>query len=207
MMRILTTLCTALLCLVAAAENNCNVSLATDTILIGGEQLTVSIHMENEMPITLLQADLVLPQGVTVARENDALQILCSNRSNGHAVASNILEDGSVRLLLLSDANNAFSGKEGQVAGIRLDVAPDIAEDVHEIRLTNILLVQPSEEYYRLSNATISLAAINEDSATAIRNTEAEGSTSTTPYNISGQRARQNEKGVIIQHGKKTAVK
>lgn len=207
MRKILTFLCIALSWLCASAEDNCNISLASDTILIGGQQTAIALCMDNNNPISLIQADIILPEGVTVAKADNDLQITTANRANGHIVASNTLANGKVRFIIMSNTNKTFSGSEGQVASIKLDVNPNITEGEQEIRLTNVLLVEPTEEYYRLSDATINLAAINEETATAIRKAKAEGNASTDLYNISGQRARKNEKGVIIQHGKKTAVK
>lgn len=207
MRKILTSLCLALICLFAMAEDNCNISLASDTILIGGQQTSIALCMDNSKPITLIQADIILPEGVSVAQVDSDMQITTINRADGHTVASNTLDSGKVRFIIMSSTNKAFSGSEGQVASIKLDVNPNIAEGEQEIRLTNILLVQPTEEYYRLSDATINLTAINQETATAILKAKAEGNTGTARYNISGQQARKNEKGVIIQHGKKTAVK
>lgn len=205
-MKVPTIFCAFLLAQVAMAEDNCSLSLTADNILVGGEQTTISLCMEGSIPITLIQADVVLPAGVTLSQGDGDPGFSCSSRSIGHTITSNTLGDGSVRFIIMSSTNKTFSGNEGQIAGITLDVNPNIAEGEQEIRLTNILLVQPTEEYYRLSDATISLTAINQETATAI-NASTSQQDNGHVYNLSGQQAKKNEKGVIIQHGKKTAVR
>lgn len=205
MKRIFLSATLAVLGLGAYADSNYALGITADNILTGGEKTDISLSLKSITPITLIQADLVLPENVTVdADSNMALPIVTGTRANGHTVSANTLLNGNIRILLYSTDNGTFTDEEGNVAGITLSVAPDITEGVKEIRLTNILLVEPDETSYRPEDAVVEISAI--DMETAIRNIGSDTDDEAI-YNTAGQRTGKNAKGIQIRKGKKTLSK
>ncbi len=205
MKRIFLSATLAVLGLGAYADSNYALGITADNILTGGEKTDISLSLKSITPITLIQADLVLPENVTVDADSSmALPIVTGIRANGHTVSANTLPNGNIRILLYSTGNNTFTDEEGNVAGITLSVAPDIAEGTKEIRLTNILLVEPDETSYRPEDAVVETAAI--DMETAIKNVGS-NTDDEAVYNTAGQRMGKNAKGIQIRKGKKTLSK
>ncbi len=195
----------AVLGLSAYADSNYAIGITADNILTGGEKTGISLCLKSITPITLIQADLVLPESVTVEADSSmALPITAGTRANGHTVSANTLPNGNIRILLYSTGNGTFTDGEGNVADITLSVAPDIAEGTKEIRLTNILLVEPDETSYRPDDAVMELSAI--DMETAIRGIGSDTDNEAV-YNTAGQRTGKNAKGIQVRKGKKTVSK
>ncbi len=195
--------CLAAFGLGAYADSNYALGITADNVLVGGEKTNISLNLKSITPITLIQADLVLPEGVTVeADSNKVMPIVAGTRTDGHVVNANTLTNGNVRILLYSDSNNTFADSEGNVAGITLSVAPNIAEGTKEIRLTNILLVEPDETSYRPEDAAIELSSIDQE--TAIKNIGGNATDYDAVYNTAGQRTGKNAKSIQVRKGKKT---
>lgn len=79
-----------------------------------GETRTVSILLNNEVAYTAFQADLYLPDGLTVEQEDgDYIFDLTARKARDHIIASQLQPDGSIRLMSYSPKINAYSGNSG----------------------------------------------------------------------------------------------
>lgn len=114
-----------------------------------GKQVKLSLMMENETPITNWQTDMVLPNGFTLAKGDDAV-VIAEDRTSGTdiSIACNTLADGTVRLLASSMSNTVYYEKYGKVATITLDVASTVREGEYFITFKNSKLADPSMQKY-----------------------------------------------------------
>ena len=71
---------------------------------------------------------------------------LAGNRTNNrrHNVGSKIQDDGSLRIICYSSQNSVFSGNDGVVLNLPLEVAESMPSGRCQLELSNIRLASPS---------------------------------------------------------------
>ena len=106
-----------------------------------GKQPTLAIAMDNDSKITAMQFDLVLPEGITVATDEDGMIITLGSRAaTSHTVAKRIQNDGSVRIVCSSNSSAVFSGNTGSVVFVKLNVDSKVADGDYDVTVRNIEL-------------------------------------------------------------------
>ena len=98
--------------------------------------------MINNREFTALQCDIHLPSGVTAATDEygDYVIELSDRKSNTHVVSSELQADGSIRVIVYSSKNYAFSGNEGDMFYMTVNIAPDAEAGDKTLAITNIRL-------------------------------------------------------------------
>ena len=93
---------------------------ANDTFYINdfninpGETKEVEIMLDNETVFTALQADIYLPEGLTIEQEDgDYLFDLTDRKGRNHTISSTLLSSGAIRILIASQTLKTFSGNSG----------------------------------------------------------------------------------------------
>lgn len=113
-----------------------------------GERFALPINMKNSEEITSFQFDVKLPEGISFAVDEfgDAEVEISGSRTNSrrHTVGSKMQEDGSLRIICYSSMNNIFSGNDGVVLNIPLEVAEAMPSGRCQIEMANIRLATPS---------------------------------------------------------------
>ena len=118
-----------------------NALYPNDLATRAGNQPTLGITMDNESQITALQFDLVLPEGITVANDEDGMIISLSTRAlKSHTVAKSVQKDGSIRIICSSNSSAVLSGSEGSVIFVKLDINKDLADGEYTVAVNNIEL-------------------------------------------------------------------
>ena len=127
-------------------------------------QQTMSVSLINKESITSLQFDLVLPAGVSVAEEDGEMKVdLNESRTNQrkHSVSAISNSDGSVHIECVSMTNAAFTGNEGPIIDVALDIAGTIASGDYAITLKEILLTATDGTQYSSADATAMLSVVD----------------------------------------------
>ena len=117
-----------------------------DFSIHAGETKELVIDLSNpDDEITLVQFDMRLPEGLSIAKEDGDYAIDIAGRTTWkkHSLSANVL-DGVTRFLLASNTNAVISGTEGAIITVKL-VAEDNF-DGGDIKLENILLVTPQQK-------------------------------------------------------------
>ena len=125
-----------------------------------GSKYVLPVMMNNENDITALQFDLYLPEGVTVAEADGEMMIdLDENRTSykKHNISYAKQEDGCVRIVCASMSNATFSGKEGAVVYITLNIPDDIG--LYNVFIDNIELTTPNAERFVPAKAETEITA------------------------------------------------
>lgn len=119
-----------------------------------GKQVVLPIALTNKHQITGLQFDLYLPDGVTVAtKTNGKMKIETTSRMDGNYSISSNTMDGFVRVLGYSADGDAFTGSEGDILNITLDIANTIADGDYTIRIADIVLSDVNSTEYHPNDA------------------------------------------------------
>lgn len=107
-----------------------------------GKTMTLPILMNNQQQITGLQFDLYLPEGVTVAKKaNGKNDITVTDRmEDSYSLSSNTMEDGCVRVTGLSMESTPFTGNNGSIINVVLQIDESIADGDYQIQVKNIIL-------------------------------------------------------------------
>lgn len=103
-----------------------------------GEDGTVTVNIEMVNPgiaACAFQCDIVLPEGVTP----DVTSLVVGDRNSTHTIASNILSDGTYRILCYSMTNADMTGTDGIVASFKTS-AP-VADGDYTFTVKNAELV------------------------------------------------------------------
>ena len=116
-----------------------------DTEVMTGMEETLSVKMKNEVPMVGFEFDLYVPEGVTVATDGDGFPEVYLSTERTTARKTNsfdaiFLPDGGVRVQATSTNGSAFSGNDGEVVTVKVNIGADMAEGDYTVLLKNIAL-------------------------------------------------------------------
>ena len=126
----------AVMSLFAAATNRFYIE---DFTIAPGENRTLSILLDNEVPYTAFQCDLYLPDGLSVEEEDgDYIFDHTTRKGRDHNIASQVQADGAIRVMSYSPTIKAYSGNSGALVTFNVIASVDL-EGPATIQLKNIL--------------------------------------------------------------------
>lgn len=136
-------------------------TLATDV-----QTTTLSVKMNNEMGVRGFQFDLILPEGMTVAQDEDGFYMaeLSTERTTTRKMNvfdTEMLEDGSLRVLCNSSGGYTFDGNEGEVCTITIHVGEQEGGE-YPIIVKNIVFTDVSAIRHPLDDAIITKLTISD---------------------------------------------
>ena len=121
-----------------------------------GKQITLSLNLKNFALISDYQFDLCIPKGFSIAKDEDDLEMiyLSTERTTErkHTYSYNMLTDSVLRVISYSDSTYTFSGNEGEVLTITLDVAEDVADGDYSLLIKNIEMTEPDGTTHKASD-------------------------------------------------------
>ncbi len=194
----------ALVCGTALAED-ANTFYFTDAAVLPGETTNIELCMRNaEKSLTCLEAEIQLPEGLSVAldEKGNPIVTLYRNRTEGHEVLTNVLESGNLKLLVSDIEGRLFSGEEGPILSFRVQAAE--AAPIGESKLETVgesLLVNAEAKAYYSVGVTGNILVT--DDATGIDGDLRGMDASDAIYTLAGERVSKARKGIFIQNGKK----
>lgn len=172
---------------------------------------TLSICMRNTVPIRGFQFNLYLPYGMTAAVNNKG-RIVCSlnkdrlEEDDEHTLTLAAQADGSILFLCGSQYDENFTGSDGEIITLTVNVNADMEKGVYPILLKNIKLTETDiSKYYETAEVESSLTI--KRTGTGIYGIPLLRDTYIPVYSLSGQRLAAPRKGINIVGGKKVIVK
>lgn len=143
--------------------NKENMLSIEDKRVYPGKQATLSLNLTNSADITGYQCDLYLPNGFNIAVDeygNELIE-LSEARTNerNHTYRFQKQADGAIRIISYSANNTAFSGDEGEVLTITLDVPQNTREGEYVVTLKDIELTDRNRNTYNIP-LTVSTIAV-----------------------------------------------
>ena len=141
------------------AGDDTDVSQIANTIYIerieaaSGSQIQLSVKMKNTVAVQGYQFDLYLPEGVTVANDEDGFAMAELSTDRTTVNKTNYFDtaptsDGGFRVLCGSSKGYTFNGNDGEVAIITLNISQDMEDGEHAIILKNVKLSDTNSTPY-----------------------------------------------------------
>ena len=126
-----------------------------DVEAVTGKRMILPIALENMHQITGLQMDLYLPEGMTVARNSRGrMMVSCTERMDGsYSLSCQAMEGGFVRIAGFSPDNDAFTGSDGDILNVTIDIDESMPIGEYTIQLKDIVLSDVDNNEYRPGNA------------------------------------------------------
>ncbi len=140
-----------------------------------GGQVTLSVKMKNTVEVQGFQFDLYLPEGVTVATDEEGFPMaqLSTERTTKQKTDyfdSSFRPDGSLRVLCGSTKGYVFDGEDGEVALITLNISSDMEEGdypliLKEVSVSDLNSVSYNTDYLKstLNLSSYTLGDVNGD--------------------------------------------
>lgn len=130
-----------------------------------GDQLTLSVKMNNTLGVRGFQFDLVLPDGITVAEDEDGILMVELSTERTTAKKMNYFDsalqsDGSLRVLCNSTNGYTFDGNSGEVCTIIINVASGLGGDF-DLTIRDVILTDPDAVRYPI-DGTQSVISVKE---------------------------------------------
>ena len=108
---------------------------------------TLPVSMKNEDQIVGFQFDVVLPDGMTLAlNDKGKYDVTKTDRTASHSLSSNILPDGSIRVVGTSMDNDIIEGVDGALLNIGVDVASRVADGDYAVQLKNVKMTNEDKQ-------------------------------------------------------------
>ena len=145
--------------------------LSADDIndVVAGQEFVIPIAMTNEDEITMLQADLYLPNNVILPNYNDDDEFVTlepSRMGRGHSVSTTVTAVAT-RIVASSSRNAAFKGNEGTVMYLHLKMNNNVPSGTYGVDLKNIILTTPDGDMLEVPNVRINVGTVDYHSGDA----------------------------------------
>ena len=172
--------------------------------------ITLSICMKNTADIRGFQFDMYLPDGVTAKKNaKGKIQGVAFNadrlpEDDEHTITVSAQADGAIRFLVGSMYDETFTGNDGELMTMEVNVAANMAEGAYPIILKNMKLTETDiSKFYEAAAVETTLTVTT---TTGIQQMENAAGASTT-HDLQGRRVQNPSKGLYIIDGKKQVVR
>ena len=110
-----------------------------------GETVDIPLYLDNADEITGIQADIVLPEGLTVTIDDEGyycVTLNSSRKTRNHTIDGNYQADGAFRIVSYTSDSKPFKLNTGEIATITVTASPDF-KGTHTINVRSIELAAP----------------------------------------------------------------
>ena len=121
-----------------------------------GESVVLPVNLNNTESITALQFEMALPAGITISKCQ-----LTDRKGDDHTASYRKLVNGNYQVTVISLSKAVFSGTEGAVVNLTLDVDKDVAVGDYPINITNIELTTAVTQAVNPADVTATLTVSN----------------------------------------------
>ena len=170
-----------------------------DATATAGSEIEIPVYMKNSVPMTGFQFDVVMPEGLSIAMDDEYylidLSTVRTTARKTNTFDSAAQKDGSVRVLAGSTKSETFSGTDGEVAIITANVAAGLADGEYKVVLKNIIMSDKTGQTYKVDSSE---AIITVGSATGINTIDTKA--------VRNGKYLQNGNIVIVNNGKQFNV-
>ena len=160
-------------------DSNNYTLFTTELDALVGTKVVLPIELTNEGEVKLCQFDLQLPEGVTVAtKSNGKLDAKLTERAESHSISSQKLSNGNYRFIVSSMDNDSFTGNEGTLMEIMLDVSATMETGEYIVKLLNaelsvpdgndLMVVRPADTESKLIVKAYTPSDVNNDGSVSV---------------------------------------
>ncbi len=124
-----------------------------------GETKLVEINLDNDSVYTALQADIYLPEGLTIEQEDgDYLFELTDRKGRDHTIASTMLSNGAIRILIASQTLKTFKNNSGALVTFNI-IADNSFSGPKTIQMRNIIATDDARVKHYFPNTTCTVTS------------------------------------------------
>lgn len=140
-----------------------NTLSATIPSLLTGKESSMSINLKNEDDIIMTEFNLQLPDGISIADDEDGYPDVTINisRDNRHSIEVAKNSDGSYHFLCYSSRNNAFIGTEGELFNVKLTCDENMAAGSYQGVIKDILMSDADRNELTQSDVTFDITVMD----------------------------------------------
>ncbi len=125
-----------------------------DTATLHGKTITLPVRMQNEDAVSGFQTELHLPDGFSIVKQQEQYQIeLTDRKATDHTLQVEQQEGGIIRITSQSPSHAAYSGQDGALFNITLQV-PSAVDSTYVLHLNNTLLTGTDGQILWVNDAT-----------------------------------------------------
>ena len=123
--------------------------------VVPGESKTITLNLDNSQVFRGFQTDIELPEGLKIAsRSNGNFDLSLTDRgSSSFSVSSNLMSDGSVRILGYSTQGESIKGNQGALVRISVRASSDFSGGY--IKLKNSIFSDVNNRDVKLDNSQL----------------------------------------------------
>lgn len=187
-----------------------NVIYVAPKTMVPGDKATLSICMNNTAAIRGFQFDMYLPTGVTAVKNNKGRYICAFNadrlpEDDEHTLTLGAQDDGAIRFLCGSQYDETFTGNEGEIATIQVEVAAGVTEGSYPITLKAMKLTETDiSKFYEAEEVITTLTISVADNIKSLNADSENGNI----FDMQGRKVEKAvKKGLYIRNGKKEVVR
>lgn len=111
-----------------------------DFSIDAGETKDISLYLDNVRDITGIQADIVLPEGLTIAVDDEGyycVTLNSSRKTRNHTIDGNYQADGAFRIISYTSDSKAFKLNTGEIATITITASSEF-KGTHTIEVRHV---------------------------------------------------------------------
>ena len=124
-----------------------------------GETKLIEINLDNDSVYTALQADIYLPEGLTIEQEDgDYLFELTDRKGRDHTIASTMLSNGAIRILIASQTLKTFKNNSGALVTFNI-IADNSFSGPKTIQMRNIIATDDARVKHYFPNNTCTVTS------------------------------------------------
>ena len=129
---------------------------------IAGSRLTWPVSMRNEAGITAVQFDVVLPEGVTIAKNaRGSMQVKKLSRCEYHEIGTSSRGNNTYRVLLYSTESELIAYDDGPLVELVFNISNTMVSGDYDIQITNVVLTTPDQTKYQPSSTYATLTVMD----------------------------------------------
>lgn len=176
-----------------------------------GAEATISLKMKNTAAIRGFQFDLYLPEGMTVVKSSKgriqgSLTASRLPEEDEHDLTFSEQQDGAIRFLCSSQYDETFTGNDGEIATLLVNVSADMADGDYPILLKTMKLTETDiSKFYEYELVETTMTISENTGIAGIEEKRSVGKE--TFFNLAGQQTVTLGKGVYVVGGRKVLVK
>lgn len=137
---------------------------ASSVKVMTGKQQEVNIALDNESEIIMVEFELQLPNGITIAKDEDdefLTELVGSRVTKSHILEVADKGNGKYKFLLYSSSNTPIKGNSGDLIKFTINCDKNVAEGTYQAKANNILLADKNEKAIYPSDFTIDITVVD----------------------------------------------
>ena len=137
---------------------------ASSVKVMTGKQQEVNIALDNESEIIMIEFEMQLPNGITIAKDEDdefLTELVSSRVAKSHTLEVADKGNGKYKFLLYSSSNTPLKGNSGDLITFTINCDKNVAEGTYQAKSSSILMADINEKAIYPNDFTIDITVVD----------------------------------------------